>query len=187
MTSRSFNWLSGLKTIVGLMLVALPAIWLAAPPAILIVQEHDTGKVLYRRGMEINESFTLDYIHSITKQPVQEVYYPKDRNTLAIKEMYYDSFGSNLPVGSEQLANESTKFSVEDGYYKITYQNRTFDRVPLRVGQVVADHTLIFNDDTKLRFADVTEGGTYVEFYVKPFFDVLKTFPPWYSLDNSIR
>ncbi|MBM7855086.1 hypothetical protein JOC37_001469 [Desulfohalotomaculum tongense] len=172
MTSGGFNRFCFLKITVLLLLVVVPAAWLAVPPAVLIVQEHQTGKVLFRKGMAIDECFTLRYIHSITKQPVQEVYCVKDSHTLALKEMYYDSFGSNLPVGPEQLANEKTTFSVEDGCYKITYQNRTFDRVPLRVGQVVADHTLLFGDDTSLRFADVTKGGTYVDFYVKPFFDV---------------
>lgn len=156
----------------GLLLVVVPAARLLAPPAILIVQEHQTGKVLFRRPVDTGETFTLHYIHSITGQPVEEVYYVKDSRTLALKEMRYDSFGSNLPVGPENLANESTTFSVEEGYYKVTYQNRTFDRVPLRVGQVIADHTLLFRDGARLRLLDVTHGGSYVDFYVRPFFDV---------------
>jgi hypothetical protein len=159
--------------LLSLFIVVVPAAWLAAPPAVLIVEEHDTGKVLFKKGMRIDQCVTLDYTHSITKQPVQEIYYVKDRNTLALKEMHYDSFGSNLPVGPEELASEKTTFSVEEGYYKITYQNRVFDRVPLRVGQVVADHALVFEDRTRLRFLDVTEGGAYVDFYVKPSFRFL--------------
>jgi len=166
------NRISYRKLFLGLILTVVPAAWLAAPTAVLIVREHETGEVLLRKGMEINESFTLDYVHSITKQPVQEIYFVRDSNTLALKEMHYDSFGSNLPVGPEHLATEDITFSVEDGYYKITYENRTFDRVPLRVGQVVADHTLLFGDGTRLRLLDVTEGGTYVDFFVKPLFDI---------------
>jgi len=160
---RAYLWI-----LLGVLLVVSTAL-LAAPPAVLIVQEHQTGKVLLEKAVEIEESFTLDYIHSITKQPVQEIYYVKDKNTLALKEMHYDSFGSNLPVGPEKLAHEKTSFIVEEGFYKITYENRTFKRVPLRVGQVVADHTLIFGDGTRLRLLDVTKGGCYVDFYVQPF------------------
>lgn len=162
-----------IKVVLVSVLLVVPAAWLAAPPAVLIVQEHQSGKVLFKKGIKINETFTLYYIHSITKQPVQEIYYPKDSHTLALKEMHYDSFGSNLPVGAEHLANEDTTFTVEDGYYKITYENRTFDCVPLRVGEMVADHRLLFHDGTCLRLLDVTEGGSYVDFFVKPFWDVL--------------
>ncbi|MTI83008.1 MAG: DUF1850 domain-containing protein [Firmicutes bacterium] len=162
---RALLWI-----LLGVLLV-VPTALLAAPPAIIIVQEHQTGKVLFKEGVEMGETFTLDYIHSVTKQPVQEIYYVKDQKTLALKEMHYDSFGSNLPVGPEKLAHEKTSFIVEEGFYKIIYENRTFERVPLRVGQVVADHTLIFGDGTSLRLLDVTEGGCYVDFYVQPFFE----------------
>lgn len=161
------------KAILILMLVTVPAAWLVAPSAVLIVREHQTGKVLFKKGMDINEEFTLHYVHSITEQPVEEVFYVQDKNTLALREMYYDSFGSNLPVGPEKLANEKTTFIVKEGYYKVTYENRTFDRVPLRVGQVIADHRLIFKDGTRLRFLDVTRGGTYVDFYVRPLISFL--------------
>ncbi|MBO8137853.1 MAG: DUF1850 domain-containing protein [Desulfotomaculum sp.] len=172
MNCSRFSRLIYLKVFLAIIWVVLPAVWLAAPSTVLIVQDHQTGEVLFKKGMNIDESFTLEYVHSITKQPVQEIFYVKDKDTLALKEMYYDSFGSNLPVGPEKLAGETTTFIVEDNYYKITYENRVFDRVPLRVGQVVADHQLIFQDGKRLRFADVTKGGSYIIFYVRPFFDL---------------
>ncbi len=170
-TRRGAHYLK--VTLVLVVLAAVPAALLSVPPAVLVVEEHDTGKILFHKGMKINETFTLAYIHSITKQPVHEVFYVKDSRTLALKEMRYDSFGSNLPVGPEKLAQETTEFYVEDGFYKIIYENRTFDRVPVMVGQVVADHALVFTDESRLRFLDVTEGGTYIDFYVKPFLNFL--------------
>lgn len=152
-----------------LVLLVVPAVLVAAPPAILIVKEHQTGNVLFRKPVEIGEPFTLYYVHSITKQPVQEVYHVHDRHTLALEEMRFDSFGSNLPVGPERVEGKTTSFDARGGYYRVTYEGRFFERVPLRVGQVVADHRLLFRDGTCFRFLDATKGGTYVDFYVRPF------------------
>lgn len=53
----------------------------------------------------------------------------ENNKTLSLIEMYYyNSFGANLPVGPEKLADETTTFEVKDGYYKITYQNRNLKK-----------------------------------------------------------
>ncbi|SFR05687.1 DUF1850 domain-containing protein [Desulfoscipio geothermicus] len=132
------------------------------------VKEHFSGEVLFRKPVKVGTVFTLEYVHSVTKQPVYEDYKIEDKRILSMVEMRYDSFGANLPVGPEKMAEETTGFIVEDGYYKVLYENRKFAKVPLRVGQVVADHTLVFKDGSKLRLLDVAEGGAFVEFYVRP-------------------
>jgi hypothetical protein len=136
--------------------------------AVFNVRVFETKKIVFQKLVKKNDVITLDYVHSVTEQPVYEDFYVKDNSTLAMKEMRYDSFGANLPVGPEKLKNEETKFIVEENCYKILYENRTFDIVPLRVGQVIADHTFIFKDKSKLRLLDIVDGGEYVEFYVKP-------------------
>lgn len=128
----------------------------------------NTDESIFEKKVEVGEEFTLAYIHSVTKQPVYEVFKVDDNKTLALVEMRYDSFGANLPVGPEKLAEEETVFIVEDDHYKILYENRKFSKVPLRVGKVIADHRIIFADGTELRFLDKVEGGNLVEFYVKP-------------------
>ncbi len=132
------------------------------------ITDHDSGRVLFQKRLGVDESFTLHYIHSVTNQPVDEIFYIKDKYTLALREMRYDSFGANLPVGPEQLKNETTQFHKRDGYYQILYENRSFDVVPLRVGQVVANHKLFFEDGSKVRFLDIAKGGAYVEYFVSP-------------------
>ncbi|MDW7649989.1 MAG: DUF1850 domain-containing protein [Bacillota bacterium] len=132
------------------------------------VRLHDTGDTLYQRILHKDELITLHYIHSVTNQPVEEIFFVKDKSTMALKEMRYDSFGANLPVGPEQLANETTTFIKEDGYYKVIYENRSFDVIPLRVGQVVANHTLVFKDNDRVPLLDIAEGGSYIELFVSP-------------------
>jgi len=136
--------------------------------AVFVIRDFNTGHVIFEKKVIIGSKVELVYIHSVTNQPVYEVFSIMDNTTLALQEMRYDSFGANLPVGPEQLADEKTNFVVEDGYYKITYQNRKFKVVPLRVGQVVSDHTLVFSDNTSVRLLDISTGGSYVELYVRP-------------------
>ncbi len=151
-----------------ILVLAVSFYYQAAHYAVFTVRDHNSGALLFQKILSVDETFKLHYIHSVTNQPVDEVFYVKSTRTLALKEMYYDSFGANLPVGPEQLRDETTTFIKEGDHYKVVYENRAFDVVPLRVGQVVANHTLIFDDGSKLRFLDVASGGAYVEFYVSP-------------------
>ncbi|MCF6094138.1 DUF1850 domain-containing protein [Microaerobacter geothermalis] len=134
-----------------------------------VIEDAKTKNIVFSKTMKIGESFKLNYIHSVTNQPVEEVFYVKDANTLAMKEMRYDSFGANLPVGPEKLAEETTSFISEEGYYRVVYENRVFDAIPLRVGQVIANHQLFFSDGSRLSFQDIVPGGTYVKMRVQPY------------------
>jgi len=136
--------------------------------AVFKISEHFTGNVVYSKLVRVGDTFTLTYIHSVTKQPVYEVFQVEGKQMLSLVEMRYDSFGANLPVGSEHMSEESTSFTVRDGYYMVSYENRKFKQVPLMVGQVVADHTIVMNNGETFRMLDLTNGGTYVDIYVEP-------------------
>ncbi|MDW7675686.1 MAG: DUF1850 domain-containing protein [Bacillota bacterium] len=124
--------------------------------------------MIYQKPVKIGASFTIAYIHSVTNQPVYEQFIIESKNVMTLTEMRYDSFGANLPVGPNKLEKETTEFIVEDGYYLIKYQNRKFNSFLLRVGQVVADHTLIFESDNKLRLQEIVKPGSSVELFVSP-------------------
>lgn len=136
--------------------------------AIFQVKDYFSDEIFFKRYMKIGENFTLAYTHSVTNRPVYEEFTVLDKKTLALVEMRYDSFGANLPVGPEILAYETTQFLVEQDHYKIIYENRTFEKVPLRVGQVVANHTLIFADEAQIPLMTIANGGALVELYIKP-------------------
>lgn len=132
------------------------------------IKDFHTKELIYSRTMKVGETFTLKYIHSVTKQPVYEVYSIKNKSTISVIEMRFDTFGPNLPVGPEVLEKETTSFFIEDGYYRVTFQNREFKQIPLRIGQVIANHTLIFADDTQLSLVAAAGGGRLVELSVNP-------------------
>ncbi|QGG46615.1 DUF1850 domain-containing protein [Heliorestis convoluta] len=128
-----------------------------------------SGEVIFERFLPFDSLVTLHYIHSVTKRPVEEDYGVRVDGRICLLEMRFDDFGANLPVGPEVTATERTIFLVEDDHYKVIYPNRCFERVPLRIGQVIADHRLLFEDGQTLRLLDLAPGGSYVEFYFHPF------------------
>ncbi len=135
------------------------------------IEDGRNGEIYYVRPVSVGEKIILHYTHSVTRRPVEEIYMITDSQTIAITDMYFDEFGANLPVGPETTADETTIFTVEEDYYHVQYPNRTFDAVPLRIGQVIAGHTLIFEDGSRLPLLDVAPGGTFVKMRVvmKPF------------------
>lgn len=135
---------------------------------LLVIKQYSSGEIIFEKKLKTGENFTLAYIHSVTKQPVFEVYRLTGQETIEMVEMRYDSFGANLPVGAERLAAETTTFIVAEGYYKILYEDRQFEQLLLRTGQVIADHRFIFSDGTKVRLNDIVEGGTLLEIIVHP-------------------
>lgn len=160
--TRFFIIISGLVII-----ILATVIYAVTNYTVFQVKDITTSKIIFEKRIKIGTDFTLSYIHSVTNRPVYEVFTIHDKNTLALREMRFDSFGANLPAGPEQFNDQTTYFTIKDGYYKVTYTDHTFDEISLRVGKIIPNHTLIFADGTKLRFLDLVAGGTHVEFYVQ--------------------
>ncbi|OEF97543.1 hypothetical protein BHF68_04880 [Desulfuribacillus alkaliarsenatis] len=132
----------------------------------LYIVDGRTKDLLYNRNIEVEETFTLEYIHSVTNRRVFEEYRVYNEQQIEIYEMRFDEFGANLPVGPEQVDGFWTEFIVSDEYYIVRYQNRLFDRIPLQVGIVVADHTIVFADGERLRLRDIITDRSFIEILV---------------------
>jgi hypothetical protein len=77
--------------------------------------------------------------------------------SIPIVKMTFDEFGPNLPAHPEF----DQYWVIEDGKFNVLGYKRVFDRVPVTIGAVIADHTLIYNGrSTPLK--DVYRPGGYV-------------------------
>ncbi len=174
MTNKIVSTLKGAPYLLGILLtcVVFTGLFLYGKTnyAVFQVKDISSGSIILEKKLRVGETFTLEYVHSVTKQRVYEVFSVERPRTLALVEMRYDSFGANLPVGSERLREETTEFIIEDGFYKIVYQNRKFERFLLRVGYVIANHELIFRDGIKVSLPELAGKGTLVEISVKPLY-----------------
>lgn len=82
-------------------------------------------------------TFTLQYLHSVHKTPVYEMYSVNDRGQLILTETRFSSLGVGMPYTPE----EGT-FSNEDGEFRITGLSRKYNQLPLRISSI-PNHTVI--------------------------------------------
>lgn len=132
------------------------------PVYVLQILEGSEGySVLYQTRTKLYDRFTVKWIHSVSKQPIYETYEIQDDLSIKIFEMIFNENGPNLPAGPEQ----GTKWEIKDGKFRVYNYNLVFDEVPVRIGQVVANHTLIYND-INLPLKEISRPGGFVRLKV---------------------
>ncbi|MEH6943503.1 DUF1850 domain-containing protein [Bacillus sp. JJ722] len=130
-------------------------------PAIVVYKEH-TDDVLAYALLKENQTFKIQYLHSIHLSPVVEIYERTANNEIRQIELMYEDFA----VGMPSQAEEQEKFIEEDGKYFIRNMNREFPTITLRVGRVVANHSFIIGDKT-IAMSKFTEPGSVIRIEVK--------------------
>ena len=148
-----------MRNIVALTIMVFVIIGFALYP-VYVLQILDGSKgmdVVYETRTNIYDKFTVKWIHSVSKQPVLETYEIQEDLRIKIHEMIFNENGPNLPAGPEQ----GTKWEIKDGKFRVYNYSLVFDEVPVRIGQVVADHTLIY-DNIVLPLKEVSRPGGFV-------------------------
>jgi hypothetical protein len=131
------------------------------------VYDHAQGRVVFERGLSVGDEIMLEHVHSVTKRPVRETFSVLDANTVALEELWFDTFGANLPAGPEETGDTTTTFIHEGGAYRVLHHSKPLGVVPLRVGSPEVDHTVTFEDGSQLRLLDVAGRGAHVELRVR--------------------
>jgi hypothetical protein len=88
------------------------------------------------------DTFTIRFTHSVQKTPVDETFSIGRNLKMVLEETVYSSYGAGLP--SE--VNDNQEFLFENGKFIIRKFDMQFDEIPLFVGEVIANHTIIYND-----------------------------------------
>jgi hypothetical protein len=137
----------------------------------LVFEYENTGQLVAYLKMDKGSTFQIKYTHSIHLSDVIETYEVTNTAQLKQKQLEYEDFAIGMPADAE--GNE--KFVKKNGHYVITNMNRTFDYIDLRVGQVVANHTLI-HERRKIPFSSFMKEGTWVriDYRLVSLWDVLK-------------
>ena len=118
------------------------------PMTVLQVYEEErqpsSNRLLAQYPVEKGDLFTIIWTHSVTRQPVTEVYRINEDLTIGIEEMRFSEPGPNLPAGPEG----TTQWEIEAGVFRVYNYQLTFEALPVRIGQMVADHTLLLHEKT---------------------------------------
>ncbi|MFZ5968501.1 MAG: DUF1850 domain-containing protein [Bacillota bacterium] len=133
------------------------------PVHALVVEDGTDGAgILYQTMIRPQDKFTVKWIHSVSKQPVIETYIVNEDLSIGIYEMIFNENGPNLPAGPEN----GTKWEIKDGYFRVYNYSLKFQKVPVRIGQVIADHTLIYKN-IELPLKDISRPGGFVTLRVE--------------------
>lgn len=136
------------------------------PILVLEVRVDGTEDLVFQQRAKTGDLFDVKWIHSVTLQPVIETYLLEAPGSIPIVKMTFDEFGPNLPAHPEF----DQYWVIEDGKFNVLGYKRVFDRVPVTIGAVIANHTLVYNGRS-IPLKDVYRPGGYVHIGLtkKPF------------------
>ncbi|WP_032100682.1 DUF1850 domain-containing protein [Anoxybacillus flavithermus] len=99
----------------------------------------DSDRLIAFLPIDESQTFQIVYTHSIHFTDVVETY-TIFKKELVLTELMYENFAVGMPSNAE--GNEV--FEQRGGKYVITNMNRRFQAIDLRIGQVRANHRLIY-------------------------------------------
>ena len=133
----------------------------AASPVVFVVLL-DGGGVEKFRFAPPEGRFTVRFMHSWAMSPVDEIFQVDVDNNIVLKETIYEDFGAGLP----HMPEPPSSMTVGGGKIHIRNIDRVINDLQIRVGRVVAAHTLIFGD-RHVPFSDFAAPGSVVIFSTK--------------------
>jgi len=127
---------------------------------VLTITSNDTRDILWSHSVSEGDQFIIRYTHSVARTEVDEVIRVGD-GELIIDSTIYESFGAGLPSTIEP----GQSIRREDGKVIIDNINRPIRRIDLYIGQVVANHTFLFQGDT-IPLHTLSKPGTSIRFSI---------------------
>ncbi|MBH0156967.1 DUF1850 domain-containing protein [Fictibacillus sp. 5RED26] len=126
----------------------------------VVIEDGKTGKSLAFFDAKQGSEFSIEYIHSIHKTPVREIYQVHNEEILQT-EMRFQEFGVGMPSG----ADEGEVFAQKGENYILSNMKRTFPSLDIRIGQIIANHTLLLKGH-EYPFSGLSEKGSWVSIKV---------------------
>lgn len=128
----------------------------------LAFEFQDSGKLLAYIPLTKEEKFQIKYTHSIHLTDVVESYQKTVNGEIKQYELMYEDFSIGMP----ENAGEGEVFEQKDGKYYLKNMNRVFPYFDLRLGQVRANHTVIYMGK-EYPLSNYIEPGTWVRIKIE--------------------
>ena len=151
---------SALPNFIAILIISIViTLVLIMPIKVLLAHDFKTGEYLKSWKVKNNESFTVEYIHSVQLTPVTETYII-DNNNIILIETGFNSYGAGLP------ATTPYKFEIIGNEFRIYDINEIMDYLVYRTGAERANHKLLFNNK-EYEFLSFSKPRTGVQFEIK--------------------
>jgi hypothetical protein len=95
-------------------------------------------------SIEKQQEFAIFYTHSIHKSQVEEWYVLENEHRIKQVKLVYEDTAIGMP--SNSIA-EGEFVRTNEGKYAIENMDRTFSSINIRIGQVIANHKLIYKNN----------------------------------------
>ncbi|MFC7062695.1 DUF1850 domain-containing protein [Halobacillus seohaensis] len=136
----------GRSIIIGIAGLGMTSLWMFFPyQSVVSFEKLDRqGKNVYMPIKE-GEHFDLKFTHSVHLSDVIEEYEVKNERLYPVQLTYEDT-----AIGMPSNGSEGETFEMKDGKYYITDLQGFHESISLSVGQVRANHTIIYKDRSYL-------------------------------------
>jgi len=124
----------------------------------IIITDYKTGRLLYYHSAGADDRFSILYIHSVNKSPVEDVFLILKTGDIILEKTIFSSFGAGVPSS----VNDGGQLQLYRDRIEVTGINRRIDRFLLFVG-VTAEHMFrIKNNEILLRSIIHTQGNLWI-------------------------
>ncbi|KSU62264.1 hypothetical protein AS034_09040 [[Bacillus] enclensis] len=91
-----------------------------------------------------DQSFSILYTHSIHLSEVEEIYRQTPANNIRQTKLLYEDTAIGMPSDAE---GREVFSRTKDGRYAISNMDREFPFIDIQIGQVVANHRLVYDGE----------------------------------------
>ncbi|NLB73349.1 MAG: DUF1850 domain-containing protein [Firmicutes bacterium] len=131
-------------------------LWISlfSPRLTFKVEEMYSGVRLYQAPVKEGDGFVLEFVHSVERTPVKEVFRIERDGKIYLVETEYESFGAGLPT----MPDEREESVVEGGKIRITGMRREIEPFLVAVSPVPGHVLTVGGEEVVL--ASLAKPGT---------------------------
>jgi hypothetical protein len=144
-----------------ILLISSPCLGDEEAPFSVYVESLERGKVLVEFPVRQGDRFSLDYVHSSDKTPVQDIFEISREGEMILIEENFSWHGSGL----EFMSRDGASITFQEGKIRVRL-SRPFPSLLLRVGRI-ANHALSFPGRV-VPLNEIARGGERLRIWVAP-------------------
>ena len=124
----------------------------------LVLSDSQSGQVYATYPVENGDTYAVEFVHSVNKSPVRDVFEIRDGEIWNTQCIYY-GFGAGV---EEELAEGEVLTFGENGEMIISNIEKKMDNLVIVVG-TISDHTLYIGEET-ISLRDLCGSSSKVQF-----------------------
>ncbi len=111
-----------------------------------LIIDFKSGRVLYSADIKAGDKFSIIYIHSVNKSPIEDQFIIDSNYNIVLQKSIFKSFGAGVPSNPA----DGGRFEFFKDRIEVADINRKIGNLLLYVGVIADHHFLIDGKDIKL-------------------------------------